>query len=177
MKRSTYWKFNIFDIIRFNRGPQDLPTNIRLLNITILANILIGQIPSDAQYNFIASLLTTTIFIGITLIFIQVCLYVKEANTGMSNIYKARYLQTASAVLGIHALIGLFASLLFLMTKNDPNTVMIIVLLTSLYSWIVYGHIFKYTFDTSMIFGLAISFLYSMVAGFIMLLFLQAFFL
>ena len=91
----------------------------------------------------------------------------------MQSEYGVRYLQVSTAMLGVHAIIGLITSFIGVVTHFDKNIIFILIMVATLYTWLINGHIFKNAFDKSMFFGLGISFLYSMITGSIMLLFLQ----
>ena len=66
------------DIMLFKKGPQDLPTSKSLLNVFIIANLLISFIPNDVNYNLGIALITSLIYVGASLFFIQTILSVKE---------------------------------------------------------------------------------------------------
>ena len=66
------------DIMLFRKGPQDLPSSKTLLNVFIIANLLISFIPNDVNYNLGISFITSLIYVGASLFFIQTVLSVKE---------------------------------------------------------------------------------------------------
>ena len=159
------------DIMLFKKGPQDLPSSNNILNIFIILNILISFIPNDVNYNLGIALITSLIYIGASLFFIQTVLSIKE-NMSSSTGYRIRYVQSASSILGIHAFIGLITSLVFFLSGNS-DYIIIIILIATLYSWLIYGHIFKHTLDCTTFMGLSISFLYSMIIGFMLIIVLS----
>jgi len=57
----------------------------------------------------------------------------------------------------------------------DTNylTRIIVILIATIYSWLIYGHIFKHALDCTTFIGLSISFLYSMVIGFMLIIILS----
>ena len=164
-----------FDILSFSKGPQDLPTSRKLLNSVILVNVLISLIPSDPdlQFSYVAQILLSLVYIGITLLFVHFSLNLKDKAENNSNQYKVRYLQVGTAVLGIHAIVGFLTSFISVITLYDKSIIVVLIMIVTIYTWLINGHIFKHALDKSMVFGLGISFLYSMIAGSIMLLFLQ----
>ena len=164
-----------FDILSFKKGPQDLPTSSKLLSIIILINIAISMIPSnpDFDFSYIGYAVLSLVYIGATLLFVQLSLNLKDKASNMQSEYGVRYLQVSTAMLGVHAIIGLITSFIGVVTHFDKNIIFILIMVATLYTWLINGHIFKNAFDKSMFFGLGISFLYSMVTGSIMLLFLQ----
>ena len=106
------------DIMLFKKGPQDLPSSQSLLNLFILANILISLIPNDVNYNLGIAVITSLIYIGASLFFIQTILSIKENMTSNSG-YRVRYIQSATSILGIHAIIGLITSIIFYLSGNS----------------------------------------------------------
>ena len=159
------------DIMLFKKGPQDLPSSQGLLNLFILANILISLIPNDVNYNLGIAVITSLIYIGASLFFIQTILSIKENMTSRSR-YRVRYIQSATSILGIHAIIGLITSIIFYLSGNSES-IIFIILLATIYSWLIYGYIFKHTLDCTTFMGLSISFLYSMIIGFMLIIVLS----
>ena len=159
------------DIMLFKKGPQDLPSSQSLLNIFILANILISLIPNDVNYNLGIAVTTSLIYIGASLFFIQTILSIKENMTSNSG-YRVRYIQSATSILGVHAIIGLITSVIFYLSGNSES-IIFIILLATIYSWLIYGYIFKHTLDCTTFMGLSISFLYSMIIGFMLIIVLS----
>ena len=159
------------DIMLFKKGPQDLPSSQSLLNLFILANILISLIPNDVNYNLGIVVITSLIYVGASLFFIQTILSIKENMTSNSG-YRVRYIQSATSILGIHAIIGLITSTIFYLSGNSEY-IIFIILLATIYSWLIYGYIFKHTLDCTTFMGLSISFLYSMIIGFMLIIVLS----
>ncbi len=159
------------DIMLFRKGPQDLPSSKNLLNIFIILNILISFIPNDVNYNLGIAIVTSVIYVGASLFFIQTILNIKENMTNTSN-YRVRYVQSATSILGIHSVIGLITSIVFYLNDN-PDSVIYVILIATIYSWLIYGYIFKLTLDCTTFIGLSISFLYSMVIGFMLIIVLS----
>ena len=159
------------DIMLFKKGPQDLPSSQSLLNLFILANILISLIPNEVNYNLGIAVITSLIYVGASLFFIQTILSIKENMTSNSG-YRVRYIQSATSILGIHAIIGLITSTIFYLSGNSEY-IIFIILLATIYSWLIYGYIFKHTLDCTTFMGLSISFLYSMIIGFMLIIVLS----
>ena len=159
------------DIMLFKKGPQDLPSSQSLLNLFIVVNILISLIPNDVNYNLGIAVITSIIYIGASLFFIQTILSIKENMTSNSG-YRVRYIQSATSILGVHAIIGLITSIIFYLSGNSES-IIFIILLATIYSWLIYGYIFKHTLDCTTFMGLSISFLYSMIIGFMLIIVLS----
>ena len=160
------------NILHFSDGPQDLPASANLLKIIILLNILIGMMVVDPNMDITEKIFYSLIYIFVTLLFIRVCLNIKDKSNNTSN-YSSRYLQVCNATLGIHALVALFTNIITLMTGSTSESLLIIFLIISLYAWFVNGHIFKNAFDTTMTIGLGFSLLHSMVCVIFMMVFIQ----
>ena len=165
------------DILKFTKGPQDLPSRPTLLNIVIIANIVVGLITIDPKIDYLVNVFFAVIYVIVTVFFIQIGLKLKENNSLNSVKYKSRYLQVCSGILGIHALIAFLTSVIALVIDPAEMLLMIIFLILSLYASFVNGHIFKNAFDTTMIFGLGISLLHSITVVFVMVVFIQILFI
>ncbi|MBT3548414.1 MAG: hypothetical protein HOI56_01280 [Gammaproteobacteria bacterium] len=161
------------DILMFSRGPQDLPSSSLLLKMIIFMNIAIGLISVDPNVSFTVNMLFTIIYIAVTLLFIKSCLGIKDRNNGTPDLFVSRHTQVSSSILGIHAIIALFTSMIAISRITDESSTLFIFLIVSLYAWFVNGYIFKNAFDTTMSIGLAISLLHSIACVFVMMIFIQ----
>jgi len=165
------------DILKFTKGPQDLPSRPNLLNIVIIANIAVGLITIDPKIDYLINIFFAVIYIIVTIFFIQIGLKIKEDNSLNDIKYKSRYLQVCSGILGIHALIAFMTSIVALIIDPAEMLLMMLFLILSLYAWFVNGHIFRNAFDTTMTFGLGISLLHSIMCVFVMMIFIQILFI
>ena len=165
------------DILKFTKGPQDLPSRPSLLNIVINANIAVGLITIDPKIGYLVNVFFAVIYIIVTVFFIQIGLKLKENNSSNDIKYKSRYLQVCSGILGIHALIAFMTSIVALVIDPAEMLLMMLFLILSLYAWFVNGHIFRNAFDTTMTFGLGISLLHSIACVFVMMIFIQVLFI
>ena len=165
------------DILKFTKGPQDLPSRPNLLNIVIIANIAVGLITIDPRIDYLINIFFAVIYIIVTIFFIQIGLKIKEDNSLNDIKYKSRYLQVCSGILGIHAFIAFMTSIVALIIDPAEMLLMMLFLILSLYAWFVNGHIFKNAFDTTMTFGLGISLLHSITCVFVMMIFIQILFI
>ena len=165
------------DILKFTKGPQDLPSRSNLLNIVIIANIVVGLITIDPKIDYMVNMFFAIIYIIVTIFFIQIGLKIKEDNSSNDIKYKSRYLQVCSGILGIHALIAFMTSIIALIIDPAEMLLMMLFLILSLYAWFVNGHIFKNAFDTTMTLGLGISLLHSIACVFVMMIFIQILFI
>ena len=138
-----------------------------LLNVFILANILLL---SQMILTITCAVITSIIYVGASL-FSYKQFQVKE-NMTSSNDYRVRYVQSATSILGIHAVIGLVTSIIFFLSNNSES-IIFVILLATIYSWLIYGYIFKHALDCTTFMGLSISFLYSMIIGFMLIIVLS----
>ena len=163
------------DILMFSRGPQDLPSSKQLLKIIIFLNIIIGLITVDPKISYMVNIFFAVIYILVTLVFIKICLDIKDKDTSSGIKYASRYIQVCSGTLGAHALIALFSSVMTLLLLSAESALLLTFLVISIYAWVVNGHIFKNAFDTNLTMGMAISLLHSISCVFVMMLFIQLF--
>ena len=161
------------DILMFSRGPQDLPSSSNLLKAIILINIIVGLISADSNTGYTLSLFFVAIYILVTLVFIKICLGIKDNSNKTPDLYASRYIQVSSGALGVHALVALFASIVTMHIFTDENSILLIFLAISLYAWFVNGHIFKNALDTTMSIGLGISLLHNIIYVFIIMILVQ----
>jgi len=150
------------DILQFSRGPQDLPTSSSLLSLIILINIAVGFISMDPNIDYVMNIFFALIYIIVTILFIKAALTIRDNNT-KTNKYLVRYLQVCSGILGVHALITLMTGVIILLLTPMGDLMLFLFFVISIYAWFVNGYIFKNAFDTTMMFGLSISLLHSMV--------------
>ena len=54
------------DILKFTKGPQDLPSRPNLLNIVIIANIIVGLITIDPKIDYLVNVFFALIYIIVT---------------------------------------------------------------------------------------------------------------
>ena len=169
------------DIIVFSKGPQDLPSSVKLLNFVMLANLLVALISFIPQTIVAMNILNALIFIIVTSLFIKAGLNIREKSVS-TKVYSSRYTQVCASILGIHVIFILIQGLLITLFTDSseiteteiPTNIAIIFLIVSLYAWFVNGHIFKNALDTSMIAGLGISLLHGLSIIFVTLIVLQA---
>ena len=69
------------DILKFTKGPQDLPSRPNLLNIVIIANIAVGLITIDPRIDYLINIFFAVIYIIVTSFFIQIGFKIKEYNS------------------------------------------------------------------------------------------------
>ena len=170
------------DILMFLRGPQDLPVSSNLLKAIILINIIIGLISVGPNTGYASSIFFAAISILVTLIFIKLCLGIKDNNNGTPNLYASRYTQVSSGTLGIHALSELFVKIVIIYIFTGEiidenllvNSVLVFTVLgISLYTLFVNGHIFKNALDTTMSIGIGIALLNNIILFIIMIILAQ----
>ena len=165
------------NILKFNKGPEDLPSSSELLYFIIIANVLVGLISVDPNIGYIVNIFFAIIYIIVTLLFIKMGLKIKDGGDNPNSEYIPRYLQVSIGTLGVHVLIALAASMITMLMSQNESSIILVFISLSLYGWIVNGHIFKSAFDTNMTVGLGISLLHSMITGIVIIIFLQFLFI
>ena len=91
---NTNMAFNLkifLNILLFSSGPQDLPASANLLKIIIILNI-VGLMAVDPNIDITVNIFFALIYILVTLVFIRVCLNLKD-KTNQGSSYSSRYLQ------------------------------------------------------------------------------------
>ena len=120
------------DILKFTKGPQDLPSRPTLLNIVIIANIAVGLITIDPKIDYLINIFFAVIYIIVTVFFIRIGLKLKEDNSSNNAKYRSRYLQVCSGILGIHALIAFLTSVIALIIDPAETLLMMLFLIINI---------------------------------------------
>ena len=146
--------------------PQDLPASQALLGLVAAVNVLIGTLlvtpalgnPFTALQ---ASLLDTAILAG----FVWLLLRFRS--------HPGRFLQAATAAIGVSAVIAAASIPLQWMLPTDTTegvtaaaeTVSLALLLLIVWLQVALGHVLRHALDTSLMLGIGLAFLYSVVSG------------
>jgi hypothetical protein len=157
--------FRIFlDIVLWRRGPQDLPASQLLLAIAVTGYVLVSVV----QLAMLRETAATWLFFVLVdplLLLGWTWLVLRILGRG------ARFLQTATAVFGANAMLGvaMYLPLQALLTASgqDPasGASQAVALLLVVAFAFVSGRILKIATDTSLITGIAISLTYFMVVN------------
>lgn len=152
------------ELCALRRAPQDLPASEILLGIVALANLVIGGLVGLVARVAIGPILSRTIaVIALTLL----ALYGALRLVGRD----ARFMQSATALLGSEALIG---ALMLIPLSFDPFgsqetelAALGALLFIALIVWglVVTGHILRHTFEITLAQGAAIAFAFKVGAA------------
>jgi hypothetical protein len=145
--------------------PQDLPSSEVLLGLTAAVNVVIGAVVvtptlGSPMTALMASLLDTLVLGG------AVALLLRFRN------HPERFVQTATAALGVSAVIAVLSLPLQWMLPADAESVtgtaeMASLLFLVLIIWlqVALGHVLRHALDVSLALGIGLAFLYSMISG------------
>jgi hypothetical protein len=150
----------LFSIILLQRGPEDVPASLRLLQEVILLNLLTGVVVLSAHYDMGISVSSTLLDLAVSLAFTGLLLLTLNR--------RPRFVQTAAAICGTGAIFHL-VSWPFLIVAEDAgqslqNTLWILMLLLTSWELMVVAHIFRRAIDSGMASAIALSFALFMIS-------------
>lgn len=131
------------DLCLLRVAPQDLPASLALFGLTLFANVLMGiLLMAGAQPNPLLALGQSLLEVLLLLLVLRVALSWRG--------YGARFIQTATAILGSGALMSLLA--LALLGLGDGGGALaalggLLLLLLVVWSAVVLGHILRHAFE------------------------------
>ncbi|MGZ8227470.1 MAG: hypothetical protein ACXWT3_12670 [Methylococcaceae bacterium] len=144
----------IFAICIFKKSPQDLPHSLLLVGLLVIINIITSFLILKIQSGWLNSLIQAVV--GIILLggFSWICLFLCRK--------LPRFYQTASALLGVDAMIGFFAlpAVATMVIGQGGLLVFLIVLALIGWHWAIIGHIMRNALEQSLSFSLGLAFLY-----------------
>jgi cyanate permease len=144
----------LLEICRFKKAPQDLPYSVGLLKILIGIDLVVSFVMINFELTTLTALFEA--IVGVLLILLS----------GWITVYfsgkRQRFCQTASALIGVDALIGFYAipALATMATGNNSALVFWVMFGLMIWHWAVTGHIIRHAIDKSLAFGLGVAFLY-----------------
>lgn len=148
----------LFDICLLKKTPQNLPYSFGLLKLLAIANLCINFLLMNLSTDWFGAALKAAV--GVLLIgsFSWICLFVSGKLT--------RFCQTTSALLGVDALLDLFAlPPIATMVVNPENLLAFLAMIgVIIWHWVITGHIMRNALEQSFAFGLGLAFLYLVVA-------------
>jgi hypothetical protein len=144
--------------------PQDLPASQALLMVVAAANIVVGAIVvAPALNNAFAAILASLVDTGVLLGFIWLLLRFRN--------HPKRFLQAATAALGVGAVIATLSLPLQALLPTDPNTITpaaqaasLLILVLVVWLQVALGHVFRHALDVTLLLGVGLAFLYSVVS-------------
>ena len=144
----------LFAICLFGKGPQDLPRVGFFLVLVIIANLLISYLMLAMGHDGLRS-------------FLQACTgIILELAFSAGSLFwfgkLARFNQTASALLGIDALISFIALpvMATLMLGQGGIAVFLLMIGLIIWHWAVIGHIMRHALGQHLSFSLGLALLY-----------------
>jgi hypothetical protein len=144
----------LFDICLFKKGPQDLPYSGLLLKFLIGLDLgvsfLLFNIEADSFKAFLQALT------GILLVLLSSLLTVYLGKRPQ------RFYQTASALVGVDALVSFFAlpGMATLTTGYNSLLAFGVMVMLMVWHWAITGHVIRHTLGQPLAFGLGLAFLY-----------------
>lgn len=145
--------------------PQDLPASQALLMVVAAVNIVIGTIVVTPALGspftaLLASLLDTAMLLG----FVWLLLRFRD--------HPGRFLQTATAAVGVSAVIAILSLPLQWTISSGantasptPETATQLFLLLILWLQVALGHVLRHALGVNLLLGVGLAFLYAMVSG------------
>ena len=156
--------FNFFvDLCLLRRAPQDLSASLPLFAITIFLSVVIGAIGIIDVIQGVSAFAAAMLDAVIALVLLRLVLVFRNLS--------ARFLQTATALFGSSAVLGLIAMPLQLVVGDqaEGNTVapLVSVAYLVLLVWvqIVIGHILRHALNVTMTLGVGLALTYSIISG------------
>ena len=144
--------------MRLRSGPQTLPYSYSLLLLFAAIHLLIDIVFSGREAMQWPNLLSALANILFTAGFVYVLLQLTKK--------MPRFVQTLLALFGIEILIGLIGAVMLLLYKIPALSALVSLMWLGLVVWntMIAAHIFRHALDTSMLWGLALSILYIVLA-------------
>lgn len=150
-----------FEICLLRRAPQDLPASDVVFRLVLAGNLLIGILVGMMGGQRFA--------VGVLHSVAHLALLLSVLYGGLSWMQRrARFLQSATALLGTGLILGLFAlipiGLLLPMESASEEAGLTVLLLLALFAWsvVVTGHIVRHALDLTLGQGVAIAILYEL---------------
>lgn len=148
-----------FDLCLLRVAPQDIPTTPVLFWITTLANILVNIIILWADPKR-----TLLQIFGESLFDVSLVMLTLHLTLTWYNL-QARFDQTATAIFGTNAILGLIAALLPNSQEGIIGEIWIFALLTLLiWQFLVLGHIVRHTFEMPLTLAIIVGIMYTLIS-------------
>lgn len=154
--------FRLLAIMMLKAGPQHLPYSLSLLASLSLFYVVSGVLVLAASMSIGQAVVNLMLDVVVLFAFSYFCLSLLQ--------YKARFVQTVTALTGIGTVYHLLAWPLFMqlnsMQTQEQDTTIIGWLMLLLISWqvLVFAHVFRHAMQMSMLRALILSFGYLFLA-------------
>jgi hypothetical protein len=147
------------DLCLLRAAPQDLPAAPVLVRLAFLANVLVGaMLVAGSDIGVGLALAESLVEVGLMLVVLRVALGWRGR--------EARFVQTATAVMGSSTFLGILALPLLGMTRGASGDAAalagLILLVLVVWSVVVLGHIVRHAFDLALGQGVAVGVLYTL---------------
>lgn len=144
--------------------PQDLPASQTLLTVVAAVNVIIGAIVvAPALSNAFAAVLASLVDTGVLLAYVWLLLRFRS--------HPKRFLQTATAAVGVSGLIAALSLPLQAMLPVEPDavtpaarTASLLILALVVWLQVALGHIFRHALEVTLLLGVGLAFLYSVMS-------------
>ncbi|MDJ0739376.1 MAG: hypothetical protein QNJ91_06645 [Gammaproteobacteria bacterium] len=147
------------DLARLRRGPQDLPASTALLALLALTGVVLGTANGVQMFGGAGAALGANL---LDLLLTLVLLFVLLRFTG----HAARWLQTATAFLGL----GVLAGLIMLLVRAPAqafgitDVALLIDLVLAIWLHVALGNVLRHALDVPLLAGVLIVLSYTMIA-------------
>ncbi|MCB1789622.1 MAG: hypothetical protein KDJ27_04960 [Gammaproteobacteria bacterium] len=148
-----------FDLARLRRGPQDLPASPVLLALVAALSVALGAVNGAQMFGGMRAALGANLLdLVLTMVMLFLLLQFKD--------HVARWLQTATAFVGLGALAGLL--MLIVRTPAEAlgvvDVAMIIDLIVAIWLHVALGGVLRHALDIPLIAGVIIVLSYTVMA-------------
>jgi hypothetical protein len=149
------------DLCLLRAAPQELPASSAVFQLALVANVLVGLLLiAGARMGPLLSLMESLLEVGLMLAVLRAGLYWRRL--------LPRFQQTATAIMGSSALLGLVAlPMLSLTNSGDGDAATfsgLLLVLLLLWSVVVLGHIVRHAFNLALGQGILVGVLYTLAS-------------
>lgn len=147
------------DLARLRRGPQDLPASLELLLLLVLVSLLLGTANHAAVFGGVRAAFGANV---LDLVLTMVMLFVLLQFRG----HAARWLQTATAFVGLGVLAGIVMLLVGTPAEafGARDIAMLVDLVLAIWLHVALGNVLKHALDIPLLAGVLIVLSYTVLA-------------
>ena len=148
----------LVDLCLLRKGPQDMPFSTQWLALISLLDLLVGAVMIVDTGNGLGSALAESLFdMGLMLIVLYFAL--------QSQNRLARFIQSATALIGSSLLLSLLALPLISWSRSTESEAAGLMLLALIiWSMVVMGHILRHTFEIGLGIGVGLALAYTLLS-------------
>lgn len=154
-----------FQICLYKAGPADLPASLWLLKLVCLLYFGVGTLVSHVDHPWQASLAASLADTFLLLIVCWILLYLRGLHS--------RFIQTATAMAGTGAILGLFGIPIFMLFREVESSgqltslVLLLVLVLMFWSLFITAHIFRMALEIRPGFAAILTVAYTILSLFV----------